>query len=81
NVGWWSEVDNDVPAAPIIVVSPDLESDLSRKLYEIRPPGERDLYLPVFEKEWRLRPGVELACYVSKNLWDDYQRIHHSDKR
>jgi uncharacterized protein (TIGR03663 family) len=74
NIGWWNQVDKKVPSAPIIIISPDLENELSEKLYETPPPGERPLYIPFFEPDWQLRPGVELRGYVRKDLWDRYNQ-------
>jgi len=58
NVGWWSEVDMGVPAAPL----------------EVPPPGERDLYVPLFDSYMEMRPTVEIRGYVIKSLWDRYQQ-------
>ena len=74
NVGWWSEVDMEVPAAPLIVAKPAVEPALLRKLYEVPPPGERDLYVPLFDSFMEIRPTVEIRGYVVKSLWDRYQQ-------
>ncbi|MHC4666264.1 MAG: flippase activity-associated protein Agl23, partial [Planctomycetota bacterium] len=74
NVGWWSSVDDDVPAAPVIIASPSAESALMRKLYELPPPGQRNLYVPLFDSSMQLRPRVELHGYVTKDLWDTYHQ-------
>lgn len=74
NIGWWNYLDEKAPSAPIIIISPDMENELSEKLYEIPPPGERPLYIPFFEPDWQLRPGVELRGYVRKDLWDRYNQ-------
>jgi len=70
NVGWWSEVDENAPAAPVIIASPGVEPALMKKLYELPPPGKVNLYVPLFETYIELRPQVELRGYVVKNLWD-----------
>jgi uncharacterized protein (TIGR03663 family) len=70
NVGWWSSVDDNVLAAPVIIASPSVESALMRKLYELPPPGQRNLYVPLFDSPVRLRPEIELRGYVIKDLWD-----------
>jgi len=75
NVGWWNKVDMDVPAAPIIIASPDVEEDLIHKLYELPPPGQKNLYVPLFDSYVELRPQVELHGYVVKDLWDRFQDI------
>jgi hypothetical protein len=73
NVGWWNSVDENVPAAPVIIASPSAEPALMRKLYELPPPGEKNLYVPLFDSYMELRPQVELRGYVTKELWDNYQ--------
>ena len=72
NTGWWEEVDMAVPAAPVIIASPSVEADLLRKLYEVPPPGERYLYVPLFESSTEIRPTIEMHGYVRKELWDAY---------
>ncbi len=73
NVGWWSQVDTTTAPAPLIVCSPSVESELMYKLYEIPPPGQRNLYLPLTEEYLEIRPGVEIRAYLTKTLWDlDY---------
>ena len=74
NVGWWSEVDVSVPAAPLIICKPSLEPALLKKLYEVPPPGQRDLYLPLFDSYSEIRPTVEVRGYVVKSLWDRYEQ-------
>ena len=75
NVGWWSEVDENVPTAPVIIASPAVEQDLTRKLYELPPPGKKNLYVPLFDSYTELRPKVELKGFITKDLWDSYQRL------
>ncbi|MBA7652326.1 MAG: TIGR03663 family protein [Calditrichaeota bacterium] len=74
NAGWWNMVDDDVPAAPIIIASPSVEKALVRKLYELPAPGEINLYVPLFSTYMELRPQVELRGYVVKDLWDRFQQ-------
>ncbi len=71
-VGWWQAVDESVPAAPVILAKPAVEKDLLRKLYVLPPPGQKNLYLPMFQEYQELRPGVELRGYVVKALWDKH---------
>lgn len=70
NVRWFSQVVIAGPAAPIVLVSPAMEPDLVRKLYEGPPPGERELYMNLFPGYVELRPQVEILGYVAKSLWD-----------
>ena len=74
-IDWWDKVADDVPAAPVIIASPSVETALMRKLYELPPPGKKNLYVPLFDSYMELRPQVELRCYVMKDLWDSYQQL------
>lgn len=74
NIGWWRAVDEHVPPAPIILAAPAVEPALMHKLYDLPPPGERDLYLPLFDTYMEMRPQVEVRGYVTKELWDRYQQ-------
>ena len=74
NVRWENEVDEGVPVAPVIIASASVEPALLRKLYELPPPGERNLYVPLFDTKSWLRPDVELRGYVTKELWDSCQQ-------
>jgi uncharacterized protein (TIGR03663 family) len=74
NVGWWSEVDETVPSASVIIASPSAQPALLKKLYELPPPGEKNLYVPLFDSYMELRPQVELRGFVTKDLWDAYQQ-------
>jgi len=73
-VGYWDYVDMDVPAAPVIIASASVEQELIRKLYELPPPGKKNLYIPLFDTYMELRPQVELRGYVIKDLWDRLQQ-------
>lgn len=74
NTGWWEQVDMDMPAAPLIIAAPDVEEAVLEKLYKVPPPGERYLYVPLFEAYTEIRPTVEIRGYVVKELWDAHQR-------
>ena len=63
-------MDTTLPAAPIILCTPDQEQLLLRKLYEIPPAGERSLYLPLWREYAELRPGVEIRGYIRKEFID-----------
>ncbi len=69
-VGWWTEVAFDGEAAPVILAKPSVEQDILKKLYAVPPPGERDLYVPLFREYLELRPHVELRGYVKNDLWE-----------
>ena len=53
-----------------IIASSDLEQQIITKLYKLPPPGEKNLYVPLFEKEIWLRPENELIGFIPKDLWD-----------
>jgi len=72
-IGWWDKVDNDVPNAPVILISPQLEPDLTKKIYEFTPPVERNLYVPLFDSYKELRPGAEIRGYIQYDLWNKIQ--------
>ncbi len=74
NVRWWTQVVIPGPAAPIVLVSPAMEPELVRKIYEGPPPGERELYMNLLPTYVELRPQVEIRGYVAKSLWDLQQR-------
>ena len=78
NVGWWDHVDENTPPAPLIIISATLAPQLTMKLYELPPPGEKNLYLPLFDSYTELRPQVELLGFLTKDLWDSYQ-LHKSE--
>jgi predicted membrane-bound mannosyltransferase len=78
NVGFFSEMDFTVPAAPLILIHPSIEKDLIRKLYEIPGPGERYLYTPLYDTYRELRPEVEIRTYLRKDVWDLYQFLQDS---
>lgn len=67
-IGWWNHVDMHAPAAPVILIQAGLEDNLIRKLYELPPPGQRRLYVPLFDTCTELRPGVEWRGYVALNV-------------
>jgi hypothetical protein len=71
-VGYWDYVDMNEPAAPVIIASASVEQELIKKLYELPPPGQKNLYVPLFDTYMELRPQVELRGYVIKDLWDRF---------
>jgi uncharacterized protein (TIGR03663 family) len=75
NVGWWNGVSDEAKPAPVILLTPDMEPALVRRLYEVPPPGERELYVSLFEKPVELRPRVELRGYVANGLMERFRRL------
>jgi hypothetical protein len=79
-IAWWNGVSESAPNAPVILVAPDMEPALVRKLYDLPPPGERELYVSIFERPVELRPRVELRGYAANGLWEDYRRLQAEPK-
>ena len=73
-VEWWTGVSEEARSAPVVVITPDMEPALVRKLYDLPPPGERELYVGIFDRVVELRPGLELRGYAAGGLWEDYRR-------
>jgi uncharacterized protein (TIGR03663 family) len=69
-VSWQNKIDLDMPIAPLIICSSDIESEMIAKLYNVPKPGERDLYVPLFDDHVELRPSVELQGLITKDLLD-----------
>jgi hypothetical protein len=76
NVHWWNGVVDTAPIGPIVLATPDMEPALMHRIYEVPPPGHREMYLNLFEREVDLRPRVEVRGYVAKTLWDHWQEAH-----
>jgi uncharacterized protein (TIGR03663 family) len=68
NVGWWSNVDENIPSFPVIIASPSVVPALMRKLYQLPPPGEKVLYAPLFDSTIELRPQVELYGFITEDI-------------
>jgi len=77
NLGWYNDVNEIKSPAPVVIASAELESRLIAKLYTLSPPGQKNLYVPLFDSYVELRPGVELRGYVTKDLWDRYFLSKH----
>ncbi len=75
NVAWWNGVSDEAKPAPVVLLTPDMEPALVRRLYEVPPPGERELYVSLFERPVELRPGVELRGYVANGLREELRRL------
>jgi predicted membrane-bound mannosyltransferase len=74
NVGWWNDVNEIRAPAPVVIAQADLEERLINRLYDVSPPGQKNLYVPLFENYIELRPGVELRGYIIKDLLDNHQK-------
>jgi hypothetical protein len=71
SVRWETAPVNDGVHAPVILATPEMEAAILGKLYEWRRPGERELYVPMFDGPVELRPQVEVRGYAAKTLWDE----------
>ncbi len=70
-VGWWNNINPDTPLSPLMIVSPDLKESLIKKMYTEPKPGEKYLYIPLFDEGTELRPGVYLDGYVRQDYFND----------
>jgi uncharacterized protein (TIGR03663 family) len=75
-IGWWDKIDPNTPSAPLIIASPEVEAELTNKLYNLTPLEDRQMYLFLFEKPYYmwLRPKIKLLGFVKKDLWNYYHR-------
>ena len=69
-IGYRSGIDPDAPAAPVIIASASIHNELLSRLYQLPPPGEKNLYMPLFDAYTELRPQVELRGYITKEVAD-----------
>jgi uncharacterized protein (TIGR03663 family) len=67
---WSVDIDSSIIAASIIVIAPEDEDRLLHFLYEIPPPGQRNLYIPLIDSVCWLRPGKEICAYARKDALD-----------
>jgi uncharacterized protein (TIGR03663 family) len=70
HVAWWTGVSDEAGNAPVILATPDMEGALVHRMYDLPPPGERELYVPIFARTVELRPGVEIRGYATNSLWE-----------
>ncbi|MCL4401070.1 MAG: hypothetical protein M1436_00165, partial [Acidobacteria bacterium] len=68
HVEWWLRLGRGFHAADAILVTPEMEPALVHELYEVPPPGYRELYRSMFDRRIELRPGVEVRGYLSGKL-------------
>lgn len=69
---WNNKITDDVYKFPIVLASPELESEVIEKLYSSAPSGGIHLYVPLFEKYMEIRPGKEIRGYIRKDYFDNY---------
>jgi hypothetical protein len=73
-VEWWNGVSAQAKTAPVVLITPEMEEALVRKLYDLPPPGERELYVGMFARPVELRPGVEVRLYAANSLREELRR-------
>jgi uncharacterized protein (TIGR03663 family) len=73
-VGYWDHVDPSACQAPIILTGAGYAQELMHAFYTVPPPGQKHLYMPLFDQTLVLRPGVEWNGFIRKDLWDRLQR-------
>jgi predicted membrane-bound mannosyltransferase len=64
HVEWWRGLGPGYRPAEVIMVTPEMEPALIHELYEVPPPGSRNLYQSIFDRYMELRPQVELRGYA-----------------
>jgi hypothetical protein len=74
-VRWWNGVSDTAPLAPVILATPGMEPALLHRIYEVPPPGQREMYVNMFDRYVELRPRVEVRGYVAKSLWDNLPEL------
>lgn len=67
-VEWWPRIGPGFHPAAVIVATPDVEPGLIHEIYEAPPPGERELYVPLFDRYVELRPQLEVRGYARASL-------------
>jgi len=73
SVGYYNDVNEILSPAPVVIASAGLEGRLITRLFDLSLPGQKKLYVPLFNEGIELRPQVELRGYVTKDLWDQWQ--------
>ena len=74
NVRFLSEIDPSLPPAPVILAKPQAQQSVLNYLYNLQPPGKRNLYLPLFDREMEMRPRVPIDGYLLKELADKFHQ-------
>lgn len=69
-VAYSDAVDWRAPNAELTLCKASVKPQVLQKLYESPPPGQRQLYVPLFDDPVQLRPGVEWKGCLSRTLWE-----------
>ena len=76
HVAWRETVPENIACVPIVFITPEMESDFIRQIYEKTPFEKRKLYLLLYENDIELRPGVMIRGYIHKELWEKIMANH-----
>lgn len=68
SIGYFTEVEDAIAPAPVIIIFPQFTNDLKHKLYDLQRPGQINMYLYMFSEPTYLRPQVEIVPYVRLDL-------------
>ena len=69
-VAYTASVDWSSPNPDLVLCRADVKAEVLRKLYGSPPPGQRELYVPLFDDYVELRPGVEWRGCLPRSLWE-----------
>jgi uncharacterized protein (TIGR03663 family) len=77
-IGYHASVDEAMSAVPIVIIAGEtvdgqidkLDSEVCEFLYSSPPPGQKNLYVPLYRDYKEIRPLVEVRVYVWKSLYD-----------
>ncbi len=72
NTSWNDRIADNAYKFPIVIASPELESELIEKIYTKAPAGHVNLYVPLFDKYMEIRQGKEIRGYIRKDYFDNY---------
>lgn len=69
-VAYTAAVDGRQPNPDLVLCHVESKPQILRKLYDYPPPGQRQLYVPLFDDPIELRPSVEWRGVLTRNLWE-----------
>jgi len=73
-VGYLGHVEESVCKASIILANAEHKQELLQLLYTAPQPGQKHLYVPLFDESLYLRPGIEWDGFIRKDVWDQMQQ-------
>ncbi|MCB9250312.1 MAG: hypothetical protein H6613_18060 [Ignavibacteriales bacterium] len=72
NVAWNFAPPNDIYKFEIIIAQPNFTEEITDKLYNLPPAGEKYLYIPLIEKDIPIRPGNYFSSYIRNDLYQKF---------